>query len=85
MLLVVVLSTGACQSMLQLISLIAEVAPNEQLGYGLAGGVAIGPVATIGMYLSVSHLYAAAVFAALLGFTAGAIVTSGFKRWVRPC
>ncbi|WP_229877725.1 MFS transporter [Streptomyces bluensis] len=115
-LLVVVLSTGAYQSLLQLISLIAEVAPADGLGYGLAdqgvrgllfaapavgimaggtlagwlatrvgpaptlaGGVALGTVATIGMYLSVSQFYAALVFAALLGFTAGAIVTSGFN------
>ncbi|MPY53411.1 hypothetical protein [Streptomyces acidicola] len=36
-------------------------------------------MATIGMYFSVSQFYAALVVAALLGFTAGAIVTSGFN------
>ncbi|SHF55186.1 MFS transporter [Streptoalloteichus hindustanus] len=115
-LVVVVLSTGAYQSTLQLISLIAQVSPDARLGYGLAaegalgllfavpsvgvmvggtlagalatrigpawtlaGGVAIGTAATIGMSLSVSHLSAAVVVAGLLGFAAGAIVTSGFN------
>ncbi|MEV1079569.1 MFS transporter [Streptomyces sp. NPDC050211] len=115
-LLVVLLSTGAYQSMLQLLSLIADIAPADGLGYGLAdqgtlgllfalpsigimaggtlagwlasrigpastlaGGVAIGMLATFGMYLSISHFPAAVVFAGLLGFTAGAIVTSAFN------
>ena len=41
-LLVVVLGTGAYQSMLQLFSLLTEVSPDQGLGYGLAGGAAIG-------------------------------------------
>jgi MFS family permease len=41
-LLVVVLGTGAYQSMLQLFSLLAEVAPEAGLGYGLAGESALG-------------------------------------------
>ncbi|MFI0424044.1 MFS transporter [Spongiactinospora sp. 9N601] len=115
-LLVVVLSTGAYQSMLQLFGLIAHVSQDEGLGYGLAadgslgllfalpslgitiggvlagalatrvgpawtlaGGVTIGMVSTVGMYLSPSDLFAAVVFAGLLGFTAGSVVTSGFN------
>ncbi|WP_225878731.1 MFS transporter [Spongiactinospora rosea] len=115
-LLVVVLSTGAYQSMLQLFGLIAHVSQDEGLGYGLAadgslgllfalpslgitiggvlagalatragpawtlaGGVTIGMVSIVGMYLSTSDLFAAVVFAGLLGFTAGSVVTSGFN------
>ncbi|MGV9340336.1 MFS transporter [Streptomyces sp. NPDC003688] len=115
-LLVVVLSTGAYQSMLQLLSLVAQVSPDDHLGYGLgargglgllfalpsagimaggtlagwlaarvgpawplAGGVVIGTVATAGMYPSMSSYPVALCFAGLLGFTAGAIVTSGFN------
>jgi MFS family permease len=41
-LLVVVLGTGAYQSMLQLFSLLADVSPDQQLGYGLAAEGALG-------------------------------------------
>ncbi|MFG1604463.1 MFS transporter [Actinoplanes sp. NPDC049265] len=41
-LLVVVMGTGAYQSMLQLFSLLVEVAPDEGLGYGIAGPAALG-------------------------------------------
>jgi MFS family permease len=41
-LLVVVLGTGAYQSMLQLFSLLADVSPDQQLGYGLAAEGARG-------------------------------------------
>jgi MFS family permease len=41
-LLVVVLGTGAYQSMLQLFSLLIEVSPDEGLGYGIAGPAALG-------------------------------------------
>ncbi|GLY98336.1 MFS transporter [Actinoplanes sp. NBRC 103695] len=41
-LLVVVMGTGAYQSMLQLFSLLIEVSPGEGLGYGIAGPAALG-------------------------------------------
>ena len=41
-LLVVVMGTGAYQSMLQLFSLLIEVSPSEGLGYGIAGPAALG-------------------------------------------
>jgi MFS family permease len=41
-LLVVVLGTGAYQSMLQLFSLLADVSPGQRLGYGLAAEGALG-------------------------------------------
>lgn len=115
-LLVVVLGAGAYQSMLQLLSLLAAVSPERQLGYGiadngalgllfglpaigvmiggttagalasrigpaamLAGGVALGTVATLGMVIGASELYAAATFSCLLSLAAGTIVTSGFN------
>ncbi|MGP4013020.1 MFS transporter [Streptomyces sp. 4N124] len=55
--------------------LVSRVGPASTL----AGGVVIGMLATFGMYLSISHFPAAVVFAGLLGFTAGAIVTSAFN------
>ncbi|MFC3995841.1 MFS transporter [Nocardiopsis sediminis] len=45
----------------------------------LAGGVAIGTVATLGMFGAVARFPAAVLIAALLGFAAGAIVASGFN------
>lgn len=45
----------------------------------LAAGTMIGTVGTIGMFLGVSQLYVALVFAFMLGLTAGALVTSGFN------
>ncbi|WP_217197516.1 MFS transporter [Streptomyces buecherae] len=44
----------------------------------LAGSVALGTVATIGMFLGVSHLSAALCFTFLLGVTVGGLGTSGF-------
>ena len=41
-LLVVIMGTGAYQSMLQLFSLLIEVSPDEGLGYGIAGPAALG-------------------------------------------
>jgi hypothetical protein len=41
-LIVAVLGTGAYQSMLLLFSLLAEVSPEQGLGYGLAGGAVLG-------------------------------------------
>ncbi|SDH07263.1 Major Facilitator Superfamily protein [Sinosporangium album] len=51
---VVVLSTGAYQSMLQLIGLIARISPDEQLGYGLDAAGSMGllfAVPSIGIIL----------------------------------
>ncbi|TDD26273.1 MFS transporter [Actinomadura sp. KC06] len=45
----------------------------------LAAGAALGMVGTFGMFLGVSQLYVAVVFAFMLGLTAGALVTSGFN------
>ncbi|GAB2780733.1 MFS transporter [Amycolatopsis magusensis] len=115
-LLVLVLSTGSYQSMLQLVPLIGDISADQRLGYGLAGqgtvalllaapgigvmiggpvagalaarigpastlagGVALGTVGTIGMFLGVSQFPAALFFAFLLGFTVGALGTSGFN------
>jgi MFS family permease len=115
-LLVVVLGTGAYQSMLQLFSLLADVSPDQGLGYGLAAegalgllyglpavgivlggtlagafatrvgpapamtaGVAIGTVATLGLFVGASTLPVAVVCSFLLSVTAGSLVTSGFN------
>ncbi|WP_330276070.1 MFS transporter [Lentzea sp. NBC_00516] len=115
-LLVVVLGTGAYQSMLQLFSLLADVSPDQGLGYGLAaegalgllygvpaigivlggtlagalatrvgpavtlmGGVALGLVATLGLFAGVSTLALAVVCSFMLSLTAGTLVTSGFN------
>ncbi|AXB42526.1 MFS transporter [Amycolatopsis albispora] len=115
-LLVLVLSTGSYQSMLQLIPLVGDVSADQGLGYGLAGqgtvalllampglgvmiggpaagalanrigpastlagGIALGTVGTLGMFLGVSQFPAALFFAFLLGFTVGALGTSGFN------
>jgi MFS family permease len=116
MLVVVVLAAGAYQSMLQLYSLISDVAPTQGLGYGvaadgalamlhgvppigivlggtvagalaarigpavtLAAGVAVGTVATVGLFVGVSSLPVAVVCSFLLSLTAGTVVTSGFN------
>jgi MFS family permease len=63
-LLVVILGTGAYQSMLQLFSLLIEVSPDEGLGYGIAGPAALGlmfGVPSIGIMLG--------------GIVAGAVAT----------
>lgn len=115
-LLVLVLSTGSYQSMLQLIPLVSDVSSGQGLGYGLAGqgtlafllaapgigvmiggpvsgvvanrvgpaatlagGIALGTVGTLGMFLGVSQFPAAVFFAFLLGFTVGVLGTSGFN------
>ncbi|UMP03520.1 MFS transporter [Amycolatopsis sp. EV170708-02-1] len=115
-LLVLVLSTGSYQSMLQLIPLVSDVSADQGLGYGLAGqgtlalllaapgvgvmiggpvagllatrvgppmtlagGIALGTVGTIGMFAGVSQFPVAVFFAFLLGFTVGALGTSGFN------
>ncbi|KFU75820.1 MFS transporter [Amycolatopsis lurida] len=117
-LLVVVLGTGAYQSMLQLFSLLSDVSPDQGLGYGLAGGggaaiglllglpslgivlggtlsgaisartgpaptmaagVALGTVATLGLFAGVDSLPIAVVCSFLLSLTAGTLVTSGFN------
>jgi MFS family permease len=113
---VVVLGTGAYQSMLQLMGLIADVSPGQGLGYGIAGtaakgllfgipaigivaggtaaghlatrvgpaptllgGLALGSVATIGMFVGAAHLPVAVCCSFLLSLTAGTLVTSGFN------
>jgi hypothetical protein len=117
-LLVVVLGTGAYQSMLQLFSLLSDVSPDQGLGYGLAGaggaaiglllglpsigivlggtlsgaistrigpapvlaaGVALGTVATLGLFAGVDSLPIAVVCSFMLSLTAGTLVTSGFN------
>ena len=115
-LLVLVLSTGSYQSMLQLIPLVSDVPAGQGLGYGLAGqgalavllaapgigvmlggpvsgvvatrvgpaatlagGIVLGTVGTLGMFLGVSQFPAAVFFAFLLGFTVGVLGTSGFN------
>ncbi|QFU88402.1 MFS transporter [Amycolatopsis sp. YIM 10] len=115
-LLVLVLSTGSYQSMLQLIPLVSDVSADQGLGYGLAGqgalalllvapgigvmiggpvagvianrigpaatlagGIALGTVGTLGMFVGVSQFPVAIFFALLLGFTVGALGTSGFN------
>ncbi|MFD5249361.1 MFS transporter [Amycolatopsis sp. NPDC058340] len=115
-LLVLVLSTGSYQSMLQLIPLVSDVSVDQGLGYGLAGqgalalllaapgvgvmiggpvagvlatrvgpattlagGIALGTVGTVGMFAGVSQFPVAVFFAFLLGFTVGALGTSGFN------
>lgn len=117
-LLVVVLGTGAYQSMLQLFSLLSDVSPDQGLGYGLAGaggaaiglllglpsigivlggtlsgaistrtgpapvlagGVALGTVATLGLFAGADSLPIAVVCSFMLSLTAGTLVTSGFN------
>ncbi|OLZ48042.1 MFS transporter [Amycolatopsis keratiniphila] len=115
-LLVLVLSTGSYQSMLQLFPLVSDISADQGLGYGLAGqgtlalllaapgvgvmiggpvagvlatrvgpsmtlagGIALGTVGTIGMFAGVSQFPVAVFFAFLLGFTVGALGTSGFN------
>ncbi len=117
-LLVVVLGTGAYQSMLQLFSLLSDVSPDQGLGYGLAGaggaaiglllglpsigivlggtlsgaistrigpapvlaaGVALGTVATLGLFAGADSLPIAVVCSFMLSVTAGTLVTSGFN------
>lgn len=115
-LLIIVLSTGSYQSMLQLLPLVGEVSLSQGLGYGLggqgslamllaapaigvmiggplagklagsfgpvvtlAGAVGLGTIGTLGMFAGVSFFPAALVFALLLGFTVGALGTSGFN------
>lgn len=69
-LLVVVLGTGAYQSMLQLFSLLIEVSPDDGLGYGIAAPAALGlmfGVPSIGI--------------ALGGVLAGAVATRVGPAW----
>ncbi|MTD53260.1 MFS transporter [Amycolatopsis sp. RM579] len=117
-LLVVVLGTGAYQSMLQLFSLLSDVSPELGLGYGLAGasgaaiglllglpsvgivlggtlsgaistrigpapalaaGVALGTLATLGLFIAADTLPLAVLCSIMLSITAGTLVTSGFN------
>ena len=69
-LLVVVLGTGAYQSMLQLFSLLVEVSPDDGLGYGIAAPAALGllfGIPSIGIMLG--------------GILAGAVATRVGPAW----
>ncbi|WP_406689999.1 MFS transporter [Saccharopolyspora sp. ID03-671] len=115
-LLIVVLATGAYQSLLQLLPQVGDVPLSLGLGYGLGGqgslatllaapalgvmiggplagalagrvgpvptltgAVGLGTIGSLGMLAGVSSFPVAAVFALLLGFTVGALGTSGFN------
>lgn len=115
-LLVVVLGGGAVQSMDQLLSLIAQVTPEHQLGYGLdatgslsllfgipavgiivggllsgwvaarfdpavalTGGVLLGILGTVGMFVGATSFLAAICFGVLLNTSMGALTAAGFN------
>ncbi|MDI2030342.1 MFS transporter [Saccharopolyspora sp. TS4A08] len=115
-LLIVVLATGAYQSLLQLLPQVGDVPLSLGLGYGLGGqgslatllaapalgvmiggplagalagrvgpvptltgAVGLGTIGSLGMLAGVSSFPVAVVFALLLGFTVGALGTSGFN------
>lgn len=115
-LLVVVLATGAGQSMDQLLSLIGQVSADQGLGYGLdaqgelallfglpaigimtggvlsgwlaartdpavalAGGVLVGTVGTLGMFLGVSSFPIAISFAFLVNLSMGSLLATGYN------
>ncbi|WP_434449995.1 MFS transporter [Lentzea sp. E54] len=115
-LLVVVLATGAGQSMDQLLSLIAQVSADQGLGYGLdaqgelallfglpaigimtggvlsgwlaartdpavalAGGVLVGTVGTLGMFLGASSFPIAISFAFLVNLSMGSLLATGYN------
>lgn len=115
-LLVVVLGSGAVQSMDQLLSLIAQVTPEHQLGYGLdatgslsllfgvpavgiivgglvsgwvaarfdpsvalTGGILLGVLGSLGMFVGATSFAAAISFSVLLNTSMGALTAAGFN------